>query len=717
MFKKALWLVLAWVLAAPVAAFDPATPYPPELKPGPSQSQVAHLAADLIARYHYQALPLDDALSEKIFDNYLKALDAEKLIFVQADIDRLAAMRTRLDDAIRGEDLGIPFAIFNRYVQRATERIGYARGLLRDGFDFRQRESYRIVRDKEPWPQSEIEMRDLWRRQVKNDWLRLKLAGVNAVDIVAILDKRYAKRLSRIAQLKSEDAFQTFMNAYTTAIEPHTTYKGARAAEDAGIMMKLSLVGIGVVLTEKDGYTIVREVVPGGPSALSGRVSIGDRIVGVAQGEGAAMTDVQGWRMDDVVDLIRGAADSAVVLDVLPAVAVPDGKRQVVALVRKKLALEEQCAKKTILAVTAGGVMRHIGVIALPSFYHDFEARQKGERDFRSAARDVARLLGELKADRVDAVLIDLRNNGGGSLAEAVELTGLFVGNGPVVQQRDAKGEVTVERDAKAGVVWDGPLGVLINRGSASASEIFAAAIQDYGRGPVIGETSYGKGTVQAVISLDPVAKSDQAKFGELRVTVAQFFRVDGGTTQLRGVRPDIPFPESSDTETLGESSFDHPLPWRRIAAADYAPAGDITSVLPILRARHETRMKIDRDFGDLTEDIAAFKFQRSRNQVSLHEGERRRERDAAAARLASRNMRHDGARSSNYSAVGQVATTVENADLLNDGLQTDERDLAAELAAETVRKATKDILLGEAVHVLSDAVSLTQTGTVSVDD
>ena len=366
----------------------------------------------------------------------------------------------------------------------------------------------------------------------------------------------YDHILKRIGRVKGADAFQIFMNAYTMAIEPHTNYMGPRAANDFDISMRLSLVGIGAVLAELDEYTTIRELVPGGPASLSGQLKIGDRIVGVAQGASGVMTDIMGWRLDDTVALIRGAPDSVVVLDVLPADAGPDGKHKLVSLVRKTISLEEQAAKASVHSMVDGKATRRVGVISLPSFYEDFAARQRGVQDFRSATRDVARLLVDLKTKKVDSVLIDLRNNGGGSLAEAVALTGLFIDKGPVVQQRNASGEITVESDTRPGVAWDGPLGVLINRGSASASEIFAAAIQDYGRGLIIGEPSFGKGTVQSMINLDQVAKTDKPQFGELKMTVAQFFRINGGTTQLRGVKPDILFPAVTDAENFGESSY-----------------------------------------------------------------------------------------------------------------------------------------------------------------
>ncbi|MDP3513206.1 MAG: carboxy terminal-processing peptidase [Sulfuritalea sp.] len=688
--KKVLpWIAFALMTTAQAASFSP----PPELKPSPQQAQAAHLAAEVLSRYHYKTMPLDDALSEKILGHYLKSLDAEKLFFVQTDIDQLARFRTVLDDAIIDEDLGAPFAIFNLYAQRVAERFSYARGLLKEGFDFRQKEDYQYARDKEPWLKSEAEMREQWRKRVKNDWLRLKLAGKDDKAIVATLEKRYDNALKRIGRTTGKDAFEAFMNAYTMAIEPHTNYMGPRAAADFDISMKLSLVGIGAALMEKDDYVTIRELVPGGPAALSGQLKSGDRILGVAQSSNGAMTDILGWRLDDTVALIRGAADSIVQLDVLPAEAGPDGKHKRVSLVRKRIRLEDQAAKKTILPVTEGKLTRQVGVISLPGFYEDFDARQKGDRDFKSATRDVARLLDELKKAGVDSVLIDLRNNGGGSLKEAIELTGLFIDQGPVVQQRDARGRITIERDTKAGVAWDGPLGVMINRASASASEIFAAAIQDYGRGLVIGEPSFGKGTVQAMINLDDVARNDKLKFGELKLTVAQFFRVNGEATQLRGVKPDIALPTMTDAESFGEASYDNALPWIQVRALDYSPAGNVKARLPDLLQRHQARVGKDTEFRFLREDIAELNLQRKKKRVSLNEAERRKDRDVQEARLAARDAQEPGRQ--------------KNKLVRDDGLQAGERDLAKDLADEKADDKAKDVLLNEAARILGDEVDL----------
>lgn len=701
-----------------------------QLKPLAEQTEAALWATRVLGRLHYKAVPLDDAMSVKIFDNFFESLDSEKLYFVQSDIDGFAALRTRMDDAINNEDLRGPFSIFNLFQQRYAERLGYARELLKTRPDFTLDESIELDREKAPWARNEAEIRELWRKRVKHDWLRLKLAGKEEKAIRSTLDKRYENYITRIRKLNNEDVFQTFMNAYATAIEPHTNYLGPRSADNFEIAMRLSLEGIGAVLQSRDEYTVIREIVPGSPAALSGKLKVGDRIVGVAQGNGP-FTDVLGWRIDDVVQLVRGAKGSTVRLDVLPGDAGPDAKHVTVSMVRKKISMEEQAAKKSIIEVKDGAAKRRVGVISLPTFYLDFEARRRGEKDYRSATRDVARILAELKKEKVDNVLIDLRNNGGGSLDEAIELTGLFIDKGPVVQQRDAQGRVEVGEDVQPGLVWDGPMGVLINRGSASASEIFAAAIQDYGRGLVIGEPSFGKGTVQTLYSLDRFAPAEKVRYGELKMTVAQFFRINGGTTQLRGVTPDIKLPVLSDLESFGESSYDNALPWVAIKPASYAAAGDLKELIGPLQKRHEARIAKDKEFQFLQEDIAEVLKVRKENALSLNEAVRRKERDEQEARAKLREARLAGASGTNTDepaagpagkeARGKVpaptkpakaVTPVRGSPRQDDGLTYDERDLAAELAAEKAAKDAKDILLQEAANILADEVGMLRTDT-----
>jgi carboxyl-terminal processing protease len=705
MNRKLLWLVLILATWVQADTIEVPTHYPPELKPQSYEARAAHLAAEVLSRHHYRALPLDDAMSEKIFDRYLKTLDSEKLFFSRLDIDRFLGYRASLDDALRSEDLSIPYLMFNLYVQRASERFTYARTLLKQGFDFDQRESIQIQRSKLDWPQDESQVRDLWRKRVKNDWLSLKLGGKDDKGIVELLDKRYENQQKRIRKFKGADAFQLFMNAYTTSIEPHTNYFGLRDAEEFDISMRLSLIGIGAVLTQTDDYTLIRELVPGGPGSRSGQLKVGDRIVGVGQGKDGPILDIMGWRSDDAVALIRGPADTTVRLDILPAEAGVDGKRKIVSLIRKPINLQEQAAKSSIQTITDGTIKRRIGVITLPSFYEDFTAKHAGNRRYRSAAGDVERLLGALKKAGVDGVLMDLRNNGGGSLSEAIELTGLFIGKGPVVQQRNATGKVWVEITDHAAVAWNGPLGVLINRGSASASEIFAAAIQDYGRGVIVGEPSFGKGTVQTVINLDQFAKNSKPQLGELKMTVAQFFRINGKTTQLQGINPDVLLPGYFEGSDFGEASFDNALPSTKISSADYIAVGDVQSAIALLLTRHEARVNADPAFRYLQEDIADFKQQRQKNEVSLNESVRRAERDAREALLAARKATDKRAT--------QVAASTAGADVdaADDGLEFDERSLVKELAHEKSRKDAKDIYLVEAAHIVSDAAGLRESG------
>lgn len=669
-----------------------------KLKPTLEQGQAASLSAEVLKRYHYKPIPLNDDLSQKIFDAYIKSLDGEKIFFIQTDIDQFANARTKLDDAILSENLGIPFAIFNLYKQRISERITYAQTLLKQGFDFTKQDSYQYDREKAPWLKSEDEAHELWQKRVKNDWLRLKLAGKTDKNIVEVLNKRYDNYLKGINKLKSEDAFQSFMNAFAMTVDPHTNYFGIRASEDFDISMKLSLDGIGAVLEEKDEYTTIRELVAGGPAALSGKLKVGDRIVGVGQGEGSPIVDVTGFRLDDTVALIRGTTDSVAVLEILPAEAGPDGKHKFVSIIRKKISLEKQAAKKSIIEVKDGAITRRIGVITLPVFYEDFAARAKGDKDYKSATRDISALLDGLKKNKVDSVLIDLRNNGGGSLTEAINLTGLFIDQGPVVQERDAKGEIKVDSDTDKGVAWNGQMGVLINHASASASEIFAAAIQDYGRGIIIGETSFGKGTVQTVVDLDDLVKNSKPKFGELKMTVAQFFRIDGGTTQLRGVIPDVSLPSFLDIDSFGEASYDNALPWSQIKAADYITTANLVSIVPTLKANHDTRVAKDKEFQYLVKDIADVTAERKKNSISLNFAERQKERDTKEALLKSRE---------DSSASKKAGSNRD------DGLQANERNLKDDLALEKANKDTKDILLNEAANIMSDEVGLIKTNVM----
>jgi carboxyl-terminal processing protease len=702
MKKILLVLILSLSGWAHAAAPDVAAAnFPQELQPTQLEVKAAHLAADILSRYHYKAVPLDQALSEKIFDRYLKALDSEKSFFLQADVDRFSGERDRMGPAIRQDDLSVPFAIFNVYEQRVAQRYQYARDLLKHGFDFQVNERFHVARDAQPWPSTRSELDELWRKRVKSEWLSLKLAGKDDASIVNTLDKRYELALKRVGQTTSADAFQTFMNAYTMSIEPHTNYMGPRAAEEFDISMRLSLVGIGASISSADDTATITELTAGGPASQSGQIQVGDRIVGVAQGADGQMEDVVGWRPDDLIALIRGPADTVVKLAVLPADAVDGATQKVVSLTRKPIGLEDDAAKSSIQTISDGAALRRIGVITLPSFYEDFAGKQAGDPNFKSATHDVQRLLSAFKSQHVDAVLVDLRDNGGGSLTQAIELSSLFLGNVPVVQQRNAVGDVMVGVDTQARVVWQGPLGVLINKHSASASEIFAAAIQDYGRGVIIGQSSYGKGTVQSMVDLDELAKSAKPQLGELKMTVAQFFRVNGGTTQLKGVTPDIGFPGIFDEATPGESGFDNALPWTKISALYYSPSANVKTIVPVLAEKHALRIQQDTDFKNVRADIDTFKRQRGMTDISLNEAERRQERLALQAQLAARqaNSKPGKPVSSDTDPVTSLA--------LDDGLLPGERSLTQARRVERSLKSIKDIVLTEATRIMSDAIGL----------
>ena len=694
----ALPLALALTMAASstpgAAPGRAATPAAASFEPSAEQAAAARLVYGILSdsRYVYRAKPLDDRLSAEIHRRYLESLDGQKLFFIQADIARFQAYRLGHDDAIKSQQLGPAYDIFATYVKRVDERVAHARRLLAKPFDFSTDESWAYDREDAAWAAGGAELDQLWRKYVKNDALRLRLAGRSQEDIRKTLDKRYAGLAERVHELRGDDVFETFMNAYASSIDPHTSYMSPRSAENFNMQMRLSLEGIGAVLQRQEEFVVIRTIVPGGPAGSGGRLKVGDRVVAVGQGDKGPMVDVVGWRIDDVVALIRGKKGTRVRLDVLPAEAGIDAKPQLVSIVRDQVKLEQQAAQKRIIAVGD----RRIGVVELPTFYLDFEARRRGDRDARSATADVARLLRELRTEKVDGVVVDLRNNGGGSLLEAVELTGLFIDQGPVVQVRETGGRVSVESDDDRGVAWDGPLAVLVNRSSASASEIFAAAIQDYGRGLIIGEPTFGKGTVQSLIDLDRFPRKGDARFGQVKLTVAQFFRVDGGTTQYAGVVPDLQFPVSLDASEYGESSFDNALPATRIAQAPHGNLGNLGALRPQLQAHHKARVTRDPEFIWWSQDVAKFRAEREKKMISLNETVRRAERD----RLDAERQQREAARK----AAGLDADSLARAD---DGLTANERSVTQQAAEEEAAKTRPDPLLRESAAILADALDL----------
>ncbi len=571
---------------------------------------------------HYLEKSLDDGMSSEIFDKYLDMLDGSRAYFTAADVAAMEKYRYKLDDALIRGDLGPAFEMFNLYQQRLTERLEFLLGQLENGLEdmrFDTDEVIELDRENAPWPASVDELDDLWRKRLKAAALSMKLNGKDMEEIGSLLTKRYKNRLKQSNQTKSEDAFQLYVNAYAATYDPHTQYFSPRTSQNFNINMSLSLEGIGAVLRTEDEYTSVVELVPAGPADKSGMLAPADRIVSVGQGESGPLIDVVGWRLDDVVELIRGPKDSQVRLEIIPN-SMEDGTTRVITITRNTVKLEEQAAHKKLLTLQQGGQEHRIGIIGIPTFYADFKAIQQGDPNYKSTTRDVRRLIEELKTEEIDGLVIDLRNNGGGSLQEADALTGLFIKSGPTVQVKSANRQPSVYADTDDAVVWEGPMAVLVNRLSASASEIFAGAIQDYGRGLIIGSQTFGKGTVQTLIPLNR---------GQLKVTAAKFYRVSGESTQHQGVIPDIAFPEVFDTDSIGESSLDDALPWDKIRAAMYPKSHQIEPLLGDLKTRHQQRVVDDPDFAYLRALALKNREDNHREYLSLNEEERVREKAA----------------------------------------------------------------------------------------
>ncbi len=609
---------------------------PPEpLAPTAEQRQATRIILQLMRLHHYKRVDLDDALSREILDRYLEALDPNHNIFLQSDIEAFQRWRDRLDDDLRKDRLEAPFEIFQRFLTRLGERIAYTESLLEEGrLDFQREEYYRYDRSEAAWPANRKEADEIWRKRVKNDWLSLRLSGKEEKEIPETLRKRYDTLLGHAGQYRSEDIYQLYINAYTAAVEPHTAYFSPRSSENFNINMSLSLEGIGAALRTSNEYTVVVRVIPGGPAALSGQLQPEDRIVAVAQGTDGPFIDVIGWRLSDVVDLIRGAKGSVVRLHVLPKGAPPDDAGKRITLVRDKIQLEQQAAHAYLLEELEKERGIRVGVIEIPSFYLDIEGRINGEQDYRSTTRDVRRLLVELREQKVDAIVIDLRGNGGGSLEEATLLTGLFIPSGPVVQIRDSRGRVTVKSDPHEGVSWEGPLAVLVDRFSASASEIFAGAIQDYGRGLVLGEPTFGKGTVQTLVDLKRWAPAARKPLGQLKLTTAQFFRVNGDSTQFQGVVPDILFPGAEQDEDFGERAYDNALPWAHIRPAYFRRVGSGNPDLEQLRERHRQRVAKDAGFRFLLAELELMKEMEMEELLPLKADLRQAQRDRRQERI-----------------------------------------------------------------------------------
>jgi carboxyl-terminal processing protease len=620
---------LAALLGAAMAP-SPAVPAAAAaLAPTEQENYVARRVADIVAREHYRRAPLDDHLSSLILDRYLDAIDGGRSYFYASDIAEFEHVRYDLDDAIKAGDVEPAFVIFRRYQQRSRERMAYAIELLNKKPDFEIDESFNFDREKEPWPANNAEMNELWRKRVKNDALSLVIAGKQWNEAADVLRKRYEHVAKRMDQSKPEDVFEAFMNAFVLSLDPHSNYFSARNSEEYNIQMSLSYEGIGASLQLTDDYVTVIDVIAGGPAAISGKLAANDRITAIGEGKTGELTDVIGWRLDDVVQKIRGPGGTLVRLQLLPAGAAPGSAQKVVEFTRNRVSLEAQAAHKAMRVVQRNGRDLKVGVITVPSFYQDYDASRAGAKDYRSTTRDVQRLISELRKDGAEVLIMDLRANGGGYLPEAESLTGLFIDRGPVVQLRDTTGRIEVDDDPDPAIFYSGPMIVLVDRFSASASEIFAGAIQDYGRALIVGQQTYGKGTVQNAHPLNYTIFGRKPELGQLNVTIGKYYRITGESTQDRGVTPDIALPSLIDASEVGESTRDRALPWDHIEPATFRIEGDLKAIATSLEKLHEERTANSADFRYLRDDIAALEAMRSQKTLSLNlktrEAERKR--------------------------------------------------------------------------------------------
>jgi carboxyl-terminal processing protease len=670
------------------------------LKPGLEQRLRSNLATKFLANWHYKDTSLDNELSLKIFDRYLDLLDPNYSFFLASDIETFSPYRLRLDDALQHADPTPAYDMFNVYVQRVHERVAFARAQLKEPMDFTIDENYLWDRSEVKWAKSEEELNEFWRQRVKNDYLRLRLTDKEDEAIVETLDDRYRNLDRRISELDSDDIFQFFMNAFAQSIEPHTSYMSPRSSENFEISMRLSLEGIGALLSRENEYTTITSIVPGGPADKEGSLMAGDMVTAVGQGRDGKMQDVIGWRVEDVVDLIRGPKHTVVRLEVLHEDTGIDGPTTMIEIVRDEVKLEEQAAKSRIIEVPGDNdEIVKVGVIDLPVFYLDFNGRAQNLPDYRSSTRDVRKLIEEMQAEGIEGLVIDLRNNGGGSLLEATTLTGLFIDEGPVVQVRNSSGRISTEEDTDPGMAWKGPLAVLVNRYSASASEIFAAAIQDYGRGLVIGETTFGKGTVQNLVDLDDYAPTKEAgKMGQLKITMAQFFRVNGGSTQNRGVVPDIQFPSAGDPEDYGERSMENALPWTSIPAAHYEPEGDMGRMVAVTDFRYQDRITQDQEFAWLLSDVEEFNRNKDKKEISLLESTRREELERDKAKRKARKAAQENN--------GPLLQESDELAAMDDSEDSADEEQAGG-AGEDSEDERPDLLLRESARIVADMIEL----------
>lgn len=651
MFKRFYFvLVLGAALACSAAPSKPIlVDGVTNLVPTEQQSTACKAVAGLISGSNYKKVPLNDSISLVIYDRFIKSLDENRNYLLASDIADFEKYKTTLDDDIKNGNLNNVFYIFNVFQKRQLERTNYAVSQINKDFDFSKNETFIYNREKLPWSKSVDELNADWTKRVKYELLNLKLATPDMAKNRETLAKRYQTRLQQINQTQNDDVFQLFMSAFTEAIDPHTAFLNPSNAAQFNIEMSRALEGIGATLETKNEYITIKTLVPGGPADKSHQVNNGDRIIGVAQGQDGEFQDIIGWRIDNAIKLIRGKKGTTVKLKILAQGKTAADKPNIVEIVREKIVLQDQLVKKETRTYNSNGKTYKIGIINVPAFYTDIAASRAGETNYHSTTRDMKLVLDSLRRENVDGIVVDLRENGGGSLSEAISLTGLFIKSGPVVQVRDDRGRIEVDTDDDPTVVYSGPLAVLTDRFSASASEIFAGAIQDYGRGIVVGTQTYGKGTVQSPIDLDRVIQrsmgdriaaiagggrasagnGSQNTYGQLNLTIAKFYRVSGGSTQHKGVIPDIAFPSVIPLDKYGEDTEPSALPYDVIPKSDFVKVGSLSEAIPQLTKMHQQRMNENTSYKLLLQDIADYKKSENEKSVTLNEQQLKKQREA----------------------------------------------------------------------------------------
>jgi carboxyl-terminal processing protease len=698
-FKEMLKRILMVTFTAAILACQ-AAPKPqrmvegiPNIKPDEQQSLVCKEIVALIENYNYKKITLNDSISSLILDKYVKALDPYRSYFLASDIKDFEQFRTTLDDQFRAGDLTAPFYIFNVYSKRYNETLDYAIAHIKDKYDFNQNDTYVFDREKMPWVTSTTELNDIWKKRVKYELINLNIAGTTPAKNVETLTKRYQNLKSQSAKLNNQDVFQTIMDAFTETIDPHTNYFNPSNAQQFNEEMARSFEGIGARLKLENDILKIDEIIPGGPAFKSKLLNAGDRIIAVAQATGD-FEDIIGWRIDSSVSKIKGPKGTKVRLKIIPVGHEMSAKPVIIELVRDKVVMEDQSAKKEVKTIQSNGKPYKIGIITVPGFYADFKAANAGDPNYKSTTRDVRMLIDTLKTkDKVDAIVMDLRANGGGSLVEAIDLTGLFIDRGPVVQVKDLKGNIEVSEDERSGVAWDGPFGVMVDRLSASASEIFSGAIQDYGRGIIVGTQTYGKGTVQSSIDLNKLVnpsilqrlaalvqkgpngsglaikggKDATPQLGQINLTMAKFYRVNGSSTQHKGVMPDIVLPSFYPMDKIGEDTEQSALPWDEVQRSNFSAVADLSGIKSELVKLHNQRMEKSLDYKSLIQDIEEMKKRDTETSVTLNENKLKAERDSLEAKNLDKINKLRASRGLPAVKKGEKIKKDENFDIVED--------------------------------------------------